>query len=143
MSKTNTQPSLIPELFSLSLYKKNQGRLVRSLTAGVVSAACAFGCLSLSQTWLSDQDTAFRVALPSVLGALACWFSFRLVQFPKFAEFLIAVQSELDKVSWPAVQELWRATFVVLGSMFVLCFVLLCLDFIWYQVLSSLQILQF
>ena len=39
---------------------------------------------------------------------------FRIVHFPPFAEFLIATEAEMNKVSWTNKDDLIRATTVVL-----------------------------
>ena len=42
------------------------------------------------------------------------WLIFRLVQYPPFADFLIATEAEMNKVSWTSRDDLNRATTVVL-----------------------------
>jgi len=64
------------------------------------------------------------------------------VNYPVFAEFLISVEGEMNKVSWAGKQELYRATVVVLGTMFFLAVVLFAYDRIWMFVLSSIGVLQ-
>ena len=41
-------------------------------------------------------------------------------ELPGFADFLIAVEAEMNKVSWPSRGELFRASIVVLVMIFVL-----------------------
>ena len=52
--------------------------------------------------------------------AVAGWICYRLVNFPGFADFLIAVEAEMNKVSWPTRTELFRASMVVLFLIFSL-----------------------
>ena len=47
---------------------------------------------------------------------MAC---FRLVNLPKFADFLIAVEAEMNKVSWPTRTELFRSSVVVIVTILV------------------------
>ena len=53
-----------------------------------------------------------------LLLAAFVWVSYRLVNFPSFADFLIAVEAEMNKVSWPTRVELFRSSIVVLIMMF-------------------------
>ena len=50
--------------------------------------------------------------------------SYRVVNVPGFADFLIAVEAEMNKVSWPTRTELFRASMVVLILIFALAVVL-------------------
>ena len=64
------------------------------------------------------------------------WASYRLVNVPAFADFLIAVEAEMNKVSWPTRMELFRASMVVLIMMFALGFILAGYDIFWKLLLS-------
>ena len=46
-------------------------------------------------------SAALRFGLPALLLAAGWWISYRIVNFPAFADFLIAVEAEMNKVSWP------------------------------------------
>ena len=48
----------------------------------------------------------------------------------------------MNKVSWASRQELFRATIVVLGTMFFLGMVLFVYDFVWKEILIALRVLQ-
>jgi preprotein translocase subunit SecE len=56
------------------------------------------------------------------------WLGFRIVNLPTFADFLIAVEAEMNKVSWPSRTELIRASMVVIILMFGLMIVLYLYD---------------
>jgi len=43
---------------------------------------------------------ALRYTLPLLLLAASIWLAWRVVNFPPFADFLIATEAELNKVSW-------------------------------------------
>ena len=49
---------------------------------------------------------------------LVCGLDFAIVNWPSFADFLIAVEAEMNKVSWPSRTELIRASMVVIVLMF-------------------------
>ena len=58
------------------------------------------------------------------------WIGYRLVNDPTFADFLIAVEAEMNKVSWPSQTELIRASLVVIILIFGLTMVLFSYDVI-------------
>ena len=129
-------------LLSPELYKRTQGRLARQLTAAGLGAVVLIGVYILSQGPLGTADKGLGVGLPVGLAAAAAWLIFRLVNYPVFAEFLISVEGEMSKVSWASKQELYRATIVVLSTMFFLAVVLYLYDRVWMIILSSIGVLQ-
>ena len=54
-----------------------------------------------------------------------------MVNYPRFADFLISVEAEMDKVSWSSKSELYRATVVVLVTMVLIGIILFVFDVIW------------
>ena len=73
-------------------------------------------------------------------GWSACGSSYRVVNVPAFADFLIAVEAEMNKVSWPTRAELFRASMVVLIVMFRLAFILAAFDLFWKVLFHGLHI---
>ncbi|QDT64621.1 preprotein translocase subunit SecE [Calycomorphotria hydatis] len=128
----------------MGLYKRNQGRLTRQMTVLSLWVIIFMGCYVLSQGPLADYDNILiRVGIPTLLAAIGAWVAFRLVHIPKFADFLVAVQGEMDKVSWPGRQELVRSTIVVVTIMFLLAAALFSFDYIWQFVFRALGIVKF
>ena len=70
--------------------------------------------------------------LSALLTAACCWIAFRLVNWPRFADFLIAVEAEMAKVSWPSRRELIRSSVVVLVNMVALAALLWIFDAAWF-----------
>jgi preprotein translocase subunit SecE len=118
------------ELVRVGVYKRNQGRITRQVTFAAVVGVIALGLLRLG-TILVGQRPEYQFGLPLLLLALGVWASYRLVNVPAFADFLIAVEAEMNKVSWPTRGELFRASMVVLILIFVLAFVLAGYDMFW------------
>ena len=56
------------------------------------------------------------------------WVIFRIVHFPPFAEFLIATEAEMNKVSWTSKEDLNRATTVVLATVVLMAVFLFVVD---------------
>ena len=130
------------ELLKVDLYKRNQGRLARQLTAAGLGALVIFGTYVLSQGPLVGYGASVKSGVPVVITGIAAWIIFRLVNWPLFAEFLISVEAEMNKVSWAGKQELYRATIVVLSTMLFLGIVLFIYDKAWLWILSEIGVLQ-
>jgi preprotein translocase subunit SecE len=143
---------LVGELFQAGLYKRNQGRITRQVTFGALVVGFAVGCWKFSMQladyyWVASlagrihfdaELLANTMAL--VVLALGAWFSYRLVNLPRFADFLISVEAEMNKVSWPSRPELTRAALVVLFTIFFLAAVLFVFDYGWAWVFEQVGI---
>jgi preprotein translocase subunit SecE len=126
---------LIAGIFSGSRYKRSQGRAARQVTFAALVVTIAIGCWRLSST----QDTPFgEYLLPLILLAVGVWASFRVVNIPRFADFLISVEAEMNKVSWPSRPELFRASLVVIVVIFLLTAILFAYDIILKTVIGWL-----
>jgi preprotein translocase SecE subunit len=68
---------------------------------------------------------------------MTLWFAWRAVNYPTFADFLIATEAEINKVSWTSRKALIRDTIVVLTTLILLTFFLFVVDLFWNAVLSS------
>jgi preprotein translocase subunit SecE len=76
-------------------------------------------------------NLGLRYLIPGVLMIIFVWISYRLVNVPAFADFLIAVEAEVNKVSWPTRSELFRASVTVLLLIFTLAIILFAYDYAW------------
>lgn len=130
---------LLSELTSVGLYKPHQGRLARQLTGGAIALIGLFTAWSLSNEL--GTGPVSKVA-PLAIAAAIAWVGYRVVNWPPFAEFLISVEAEMAKVSWPSRDELIRATAVVLGSMLLLTVVLFGFDTFWFWFLNLVGFLR-
>jgi preprotein translocase subunit SecE len=115
------------ELFSFGLYKRNQGRIARQATFAALAIVVALGGWSLS-AYFQEMGKAWQYYIPMALVALGLWASFRVVNVPGFADFLISVEGEMNKVSWPSRGELFRASVVVILVIFFLAGLLYLYD---------------
>jgi preprotein translocase subunit SecE len=139
------------ELFTNARYKSKQGRLVRQCTCLAIWLACWLGGWQLFEVlgaWMAPSGSAqsnplwssSRYWLPAGLTALGMWLGYRLVNWPRFADFLIAVEAEMNKVSWPKKSELYRASMVVIFTMAFLALLLFCYDAIWQLLFDTLGV---
>ena len=71
-----------------------------------------------------------------LLVLLVGWFAYRVVNLPTFAEFLIATEAEMNKVSWTSRRRLYQDTIVVLVTTVLLTLFLLVVDLFWGWLLS-------
>lgn len=131
---------LMSEFLKPDLYKRSQGRLARQVTCVVIWVVVALGCWRLGAAGLAQQQLAVQYAVPSVLLVIGMWIGYRLVNYPPFADFLIAVEAEMNKVSWPTWRELSRSTIVVIVLIVGLTGVLFGLDLLWAFALKVLGV---
>jgi preprotein translocase subunit SecE len=117
----------VQELFRLSLYKRNQGRIARQATAAALALIFILGAWALSDFY-QEMGPVLHYGLPLVFLSVGLWASFRIVQMPAFADFLISVEGEMNKVSWPSRGELFRASIVVMLVIFFLAALLFLYD---------------
>jgi preprotein translocase SecE subunit len=78
-----------------------------------------------------------HLIMPIVFGALLLWIAWRVVNIPAFADFLIATEAEMNKVSWTNRKRLGQDTVVVLTTVFLFTAFLFIVDVIWIKVLSA------
>lgn len=142
MAKTRLVAGLFAEMFSIGLYKRNQGKQVRQVTGVTVAIFFLIAASTLSNNLPVKSVEILRVGLPMLIGAVGAWFAYRVVNYAPVADFLIAVQSEMDKVSWPSWPQLWRATVVVLVTMVFLAVSLFLFDIIWQYIFRAVGFLK-
>ncbi|MCH2202418.1 MAG: preprotein translocase subunit SecE [Fuerstiella sp.] len=137
MSSKGMGIDILPELFRFALYKSRQGRMVRRSTFISLAVLSGFGAVALAgqlQGVMADSPQIaqyIRVGVPLAVWAICCWISFRVINFPKFADFLISVEAELERVVWPGKQQVVQATIVVIVVMVSLGIFLTVADFVW------------
>jgi len=141
--------SFLGNLLRFSVYKRNQGRVTRQATFAALALAIGVGVWRLAAVlplWFasdvggSSTDLGVvRFLVPGLLLAAGLWVSFRAVNMPRFADFLIAVEAEMAKVSWPTRSEVVRSSIVVIFMMFALAGILGLYDLFWWFVLRALQ----
>jgi preprotein translocase subunit SecE len=103
----------------------------------------ALGAWRLSYTLrpaLENGGTANAIA--AIVLAAGLWLSYRAVNFPKFADFLIAVEAEMNKVSWPTRGDLVRSSLVVLFVILAMAAMLFMFDVIWKFLFEMLGVLK-
>jgi preprotein translocase subunit SecE len=135
---------LVRELFQWGMYKRSQGKIARQITFGAIWVLIAVGAWRLGETLKTGTGTSAEMAVPVAvaLGLLGGWIAFRLVNLPTFADFLIAVEAEMNKVSWPTRTELIRSSIVVIVSILFLAAFLYACDSLWAFFLGRLGVMR-
>jgi preprotein translocase subunit SecE len=123
-------------------YKPLQGWYARLYTAIGLGVIVVLGVWRLEET-VRDYSNATRYGIPTAVGLVLGWIIFRLVQFPPFVEFLIATEAEMNKVSWTSRDDLYRATSVVLTTVFLVAVFLFGVDWVWSNLLQLIGVLKF
>ncbi len=126
------------DLFQFGLYKRTQGRIARQATFAALAITIIIGALRMSETF--GTTGFYKWVLPGIVAFVGVWLCYRLVNLPKFADFLIAVEAEMSKVSWPTRQELIRGSVVVIFVLVFLAIVLTLYDAIWQRLLQVLGV---
>jgi preprotein translocase subunit SecE len=129
------------EMFHTAVYKRSQGRIARQLTFAAFAVLVALGAWRMSEMAPLGL-MAYRVAIPGFFLMLGLWVSYRVVNVPSFADFLISVEAEMNKVSWPSRSELIRSSLVVMFTIFFLAAILFCYDLFWKWILRVLRVLS-
>jgi preprotein translocase SecE subunit len=138
--------------FSFATYKRSLGLRVRRLTILGILIVGGSGLYSLVfQGILPDKWTLnipffdigtvpiiseAKFFIPMLLGLITLWVAFRAVNVPNFAEFLIATEAEMNKVSWSSRKRLMQDTVVVLLTTLIMTLFLLVVDLFWGWLLS-------
>lgn len=138
--------------FSLHLYKKGQGIWLRRGTMIGVILLLAAGIwhythfhLGGGGEWVvgipfTSAAVSFvrmpRLTVSLLVLGLGSWLAWRLVNYPRFTDFLVSAENEMVKVYWPTWRSLWRDTIVVLVSMVLLAIFLYLMDILWTLILG-------
>jgi|TARA_B110000495_G_scaffold198873_1_gene211368 preprotein translocase subunit SecE len=138
--RDSSRASFVSELFRFGLYKPNQGRIVRQVT---FLTTAFLGCLiawEIKRSPLMSGMGAEGYLAMLGIAAVMVWLTFRLVNYSVFADFLIAVEAEMNKVSWPTRRELWNASVVVIFVIFSMAAFLFLFDALWTKVFELIGI---
>lgn len=126
---------MLQELFKFNLFKANQGKLMRRLTFWALFMIFAAGAYNF-YLWSLVNSILLRGIIACAIVLLGTWVSFRLTQWPVFANFLIDVDAEMVKVSWPGSNELKTSTIVVLVLVAIITTCLFFFDLFWWSLFT-------
>ncbi len=100
---------------SLGIYKRGQGKYTRLGSGFAFGLIVALGCYRLyAKLGGTDLGLWVQVMAPvgvfAVLGGLVYW----LMNKPSIADFMIAAEGEMKKVSWSSKKEITVSTTIVI-----------------------------
>ncbi len=136
---------LFKELLSYRLYKNSQGRLVRRLTMIAIVVLFASGAYKFTTLPLDNipvlGDASVLWMIAGLLTLFGWWIGFRAINYPPFADFLISVEAEMVKVSWPSYAELYSSTLVVIVMFLILSALIFAFDLVWFFIFHKIGII--
>ena len=124
---------LFQELFSVRRYKTALGRYVRYMTMFAIWVIFFAGAYKFYTTieFYFFANLAIRAICATVIVLFGLWLGFRAIHYARFADFLITVESEMMKVSWPSNNEVYSSTIVVLVMFVLLATAIWICDMFW------------
>lgn len=97
------------------IYKRGQGKYTRLCSAFAIAIIAGLGCLQLyKKLQAGDIGLWVETMVPAGLFVVLAFFAFWLVNKSSVADFLIAAEGEMKKVSWSSRQEIAVSTFIVI-----------------------------
>jgi preprotein translocase subunit SecE len=133
--------SFVQNLLRAAVYKRNQGRITRQVTFTAIAVTIGLGAWSLSDM-ANPNNMTMLFAIPGLVACAGFWTAYRIVNWPMFADFLISVEAEMSKVSWPTRTELIRGSVVVLITIASLAIFLYSFDLLWTFIFQRLGVLS-
>ncbi len=116
------------------IYKRGQGKYTRVLTLVSVMIVGVIGAYVLSlkfQGYAATSAPYIRFGVPTAVVVLLGWLMFWLMNRPKTADFLIATEGEMKKVSWSSRKEVVGSTKVVIVTTFMMAGILFGVDMLF------------
>ena len=114
---------------AFKIYKRGQGYYTRLVSALTVFAIIAIGSFVLYQKLTVVGNPWIEIFVPIGVCAVFSFLVFWVVNHPKIADFMIAAEGEIKKVSWSSRSEIIASTIVVIGVVIFMSTLLFVADF--------------
>jgi len=111
----------------LKIYKRGQGYYTRLYSALIAFAILATGCFALYRQ-LQASNIWVQAFVPAGVCVGFSWLIFWVVNKPNIADFMIAAEGEVKKVSWSSRKEIIASTIVVIVVVAVMAGMLYAAD---------------
>ena len=124
---------------AFDIYKRGQGRYTRLWTALVLATIAGLGCWQLYRkldSW--DVNMWVKVFVPAGLFVLLGFVAYWAVNRPSFADFMIAAEGEMKKVSWSSREEIMVSTGIVIGVVVLMAALLGVTDLVFRWAFNAL-----
>ncbi|MCJ7545130.1 MAG: preprotein translocase subunit SecE [Phycisphaerae bacterium] len=127
---------------SLEIYKRGQGKYTRITTFLGVVLLAAIGAVRLSEELTTVQlSPLVRYGIATALVVIAAVVMFWIVNRPRSADFMIATEGEMKKVSWSSRKEVVGSTKVVIITTLILTVILFAVDMLFTQLFVWMKVL--
>ena len=126
----------------MQIYRKTQGRWTR---LGTVAGAGVLIVIGAWYTWheLPLGLGLYRAIIPLII-MLACFYVLlRVVNSKKPADFMIATEGEMKKVSWSSKKEIIGSTKVVIVTLLLMGVFLFLVDLLLMRLMKFLNVQQY
>ena len=108
-----------------NIYKRGQGKYTRLCSAFGVAIVAGLGCLQLYKKLRAAEIGLWvETMVPAGLFVALVLLIFWLVNKAAIADFMIAAEGEMKKVSWSSRKEIAVSTFIVIVVVIVVAAVL-------------------
>ncbi len=98
-----------------TIYKRGQGKYTRLCSAFAAAIIAGLGCLQLyKRLQATDLGLWVETMVPAGLFVVLALFISWLMNKHSVADFMIAAEGEMKKVSWSSRQEIAVSTFIVI-----------------------------
>ncbi|MCF7958107.1 MAG: preprotein translocase subunit SecE [Phycisphaerae bacterium] len=128
------------------IYKSGQGKYTRLCTGLSGGILLGLGCYSLYNVLeligSSKAGAWFQATIPALLFAVLGIVIFKLVNIPRFADFMIQTEGEMKKVSWSSRKEIITSTKVVIITVFLMALFLMVIDGAFAWAFSQIGVLK-
>lgn len=138
---TSTKSDVLRSILTAQPYKPGQGKMARNGTLIAIGILIVSGMYSWGQIQVG-ADSFTKWGIPVIFGCVAGWVTYRMVHYPRFADFLISTEAEMAKVTWPSREELRASTIVVLVNVLLFAVFLFATDSFWKFILQLMGILK-
>ncbi len=108
-----------------TIYKRGQGKHTRLCSAFAAAITTGLGCLQLyKRLQATDLGLWVETMVPAGLFVVLALFISWLMNKPSIADFMIAAEGEMKKVSWSSKQEIAVSTIIVIIVVFIMAVLL-------------------
>ena len=123
----------------LYIYKKGQGYYTRLWGSLACFAICAIGCYTLHTKLAAvSANPWINSFVPAVVLGLLTYVVYWVQNKPAIADFLIASEGELKKVSWSSKAEITASTTIVIFVVIFMAVLLGVVDLLFFKTFSTI-----
>ena len=128
-----------------AVYKRGQGKYTRigTFVGVMIVAITGAGALSAKLAgYAATREPVIRFGIPTLLAVAVAMLVFWIVNRAKSADFMIATEGEMKKVSWSSKKEITGSTKVVIVTTFMTAGLLFGVDMMFQFLFRWLKILR-